>query len=112
MSLIEDTYKEVSEYLGSKIYKEVRELLEKAKKYNEEQKLFEKTMNNSSVTIISEITYCRDCIHRPFKEYSEIKAPKINGLTDYTCPFVCIDSYYTTIPDDDFYCKAGETNEI
>lgn len=109
MSLIKDTYEEVSEYLGSKIYKEVRELLEKAKRYNEEQKLFENTMKNSPIIEFPpEIIYCRDCIHRPFKEYSEIQAPKINGLTDYTCPFVCVDSYYTIIPDNDFFCKNGE----
>lgn len=100
MSLIKDTYEEVSEYLVNKIYKEVKELYEKAKEYN------------VKVEEESHIVYCRDCIHRPFKEYSEIHAPKINGLTDYTCPFVCVDSYYTTIPDDDFYCKAGEANEM
>lgn len=112
MSLIEDTYKEVSEYLGSKIYKEVRELLEKAKKYNEEQKLFEKTMNNSSVTIISEITHCRDCIHRPVydeKEYDLIVPPYNNEHQDCACPYICQEDFYCSrMPDDDFYCKYGE----
>lgn len=64
------------------------------------------------VTFSPEIVYCRDCIHRPFKKYSEIMAPKIaEGYIDYTCPFVCPDPYYTQIPEDDFYCKAGETHE-
>lgn len=72
------------------------------------KEIFERAMENSPVTALEEVVYCRDCIHRPFKEYSEMKAPKINRLTDYTCPFVCVDSYYTIIPDDDFFCKNGE----
>lgn len=35
----------------------------------------------------------------------------MEGYTDYTCPYVCPDPYYTQIPDDDFYCKAGEVYE-
>ena len=92
---LKDVYEEYLEYLNNMSDEELKEL-------------FEKAMENSPVTALEEIVYCRDCIHRPFKEYSEIHAPKINGLTDYTCPFVCVDSYYTRIPDDDFYCKFGE----
>ena len=95
---LKDIYEEYLEYLNNMSDEELKEL-------------FESAMEKSPVIEFPpEIVYCRDCIHRPFKEYSEIKAPKINGLTDYTCPFVCVDSYYTTIPEDDFYCKAGETN--
>lgn len=95
---LKDIYEEYLEYLNNMSDEELKEL-------------FEKAMENSPVIEFPpEIVYCRDCVHRPFKDYLEIKAPKIKGLTDYTCPFVCIDSYYTTIPDDDFYCKAGETN--
>lgn len=96
---LKDVYEEYLEYLNNMSNEELK-------------RLFEKAMSNSPVTALEEVVYCRDCIHRPFKEYSEIHAPKINGLTDYTCPFVCVDSYYTTIPDDDFYCKAGEANEM
>jgi hypothetical protein len=92
---LKDIYEEYLDYLTNMSDKELKEL-------------FERTMENSPVTALEEVVYCRDCIHRPFKEYSEMKAPKINGLTDYTCPFVCVDSYYTIIPDDDFFCKNGE----
>lgn len=69
----------------------------------------------SSINPIPEIVYCRDCIHRPIEKpigQNYNLAPKDKyGRTDYTCPFICVDSFYTQIPEDDFYCKAGEAYE-
>jgi len=89
--------------------KEILETVKEIMKTNPYMHVFSEP---SSINSIPEIVYCRDCIHRPFKEYSEIMAPKTkDGYTDYTCPFICLDPYYTQIPNDNFYCKAGETHE-
>ena len=59
------------------------------------------------------IVYCKDCFHRPIvDEFHTIMPPKYDdGYRDYTCPFICEDSYYNRRPANDFYCKFGETHE-
>lgn len=62
-----------------------------------------------------EIIHCNECIHRPVTELSKslnvqfIKAPKIEDIyDDLTCPFLCDDIYYNSMPKDDFFCGYGE----
>lgn len=57
------------------------------------------------------LIYCKDCIHRPviYDRDNNVRAPRDkDGWLDFTCPFVCTDSWYTRMPDDDFFCKNGE----
>ena len=52
---------------------------------------------------------CKDCKHRPYEdEDGDVYAP---DWGDYTCPFLCEDSYYNGMPEDDFFCKRGERKE-
>ena len=56
-----------------------------------------------------EVVRCRDCKHRPHEdEDGYVHEP---GWGDYTCPYLCEDSYYSRIPEDDFFCKRGEKRE-
>ena len=58
-----------------------------------------------------QIVYCEYCKHKPFYDGYEIVGPKTgDGPYDYdeTCPCLCVDSYYSYIPDDDFFCAKGE----
>lgn len=58
------------------------------------------------------VIYCKECKHRPAKEYGRIIAPKdADGYTDYNCPFVCEDPWYNRMPADDDYCSCGEKRE-
>lgn len=62
------------------------------------------------------VVLCRECKHRPEKEYGRIVAPKdadayADGYMDYKCPFVCDDSWYNRMPADDDYCSRGEKRE-
>ena len=105
IKLLYERYKEIENMNDEELLKTVVKIIE-----NSPQEII--SIGSPTVTFVPEIVYCRDCIHRPFREYSEIMAPKTaGGYTDYTCPFICPDPYYTQIPDDDFYCKAGETHE-
>jgi len=97
-------YKEIENMSDEEIFKEAVKIIK-----NSPQEFI--TVEPPTVTFVPEIVYCRDCIHRPHKEYSKVMAPKTKeGYIDYTCPYVCIDSYYTQMPEDDFYCKAGEAH--
>lgn len=55
-----------------------------------------------------EVVRCKDCKHRPFpdKTYGFVDAP------DSICPcHNSDDSYYSWIPDDNFFCADGERKE-
>ena len=101
-------YKEIENMSDEELLKEAIKIME-----NSPQEIL--SVGSPTVTFVPEIVYCRDCIHRPIKKPTGQNynlAPKTkDGYTDYTCPYVCIDSYYTRIPEDDFYCKFGETHE-
>lgn len=66
------------------------------------------------------IKICMTCKHRPIMYKNHVEAPNLVeplfwDSGDYTCPFLCDDSYYNKMPDDDFYCgywegKQDETN--
>lgn len=70
-------------------------------------------MNNDAIPAadVRPVIYCKECKHRPSKEYGRIIAPKDDGYTDYKCPFVCEDSWYNRMPADDDYCSCGEKSE-
>ena len=64
---------------------------------------------------INEVIRCKECAHRPIIEFDKIKPPKIEDIyDDLTCPFLCDDIYYNSMPKDDFFCGYGErrNNEI
>lgn len=60
------------------------------------------------------IVRCKDCINRPFKIHQDRESNGFNldaRMVDnfsYYCPFMCEDGWYSTMPEDDFYCKNGE----
>jgi hypothetical protein len=57
---------------------------------------------------------CKDCINRPFKinkdreSYGFNLDARMKNDFEYYCPFMCEDGWYSTMPEDDFYCKNGE----
>lgn len=58
---------------------------------------------------VVEVVRCKDCKHRPYEdEEGAIYQP---DWCDFTCPFLCEDSYYNGMPEDDFFCKRGERRE-
>lgn len=73
---------------------------------------------------VQELIRCKDCKHRPYMAKRKhdgrldiyrplAENPEYEGQEDMTCPFLCYDSYYDRMPDDDFFCAYGEArNEI
>lgn len=53
---------------------------------------------------------CKFCIHRPVYENGKVIAPTFedSALRDYTCPYICDDSYYNRMPSDENFCFNGE----
>ena len=54
---------------------------------------------------------CDKCKHKPeYDEDETIVAPKIDDTPyhDYTCPYVCPDEYYNSMPEDHDFCSKGE----
>jgi len=101
-------YKEIENMSDEELLKEAIKIME-----NSPQEIL--SVGSPTVTFVPEIVYCRDCIHRPERNYKYkfffAEGPLIEGKEDTTCPYVCDDSYYTRIPEDDFYCKFGEAHE-
>ena len=47
--------------------------------------------------------------HRPYKDKEgDVWAP---SWDDMICPYLCEDSFYNWMPEDDFFCKRGERRE-
>ena len=67
------------------------------------------------ISKMTEVVLCKDCRHRPYKKEIDgrvyIFEPENEDGTDYTCPYVCGDNYYTELPDDNSFCDKGERNE-
>ena len=70
-----------------------------------------------AITGFVPIIRCRECKHRPrrSKEDDLVYAPynitedgRVTEEEDSTCPYLCDNEYYNSIPADDFYCKYGE----
>lgn len=55
------------------------------------------------------IVRCKDCKHRPITERWPPEGD--NGNPDMTCPAICLDSYYSWIPEDDFFCAKWEVKK-
>lgn len=64
---------------------------------------------------VKELVRCKDCKHRPYEKKIDgrvyIFEPENEDGTDYTCPYVCGDSYYTELPDDNSFCDKGERKD-
>ena len=73
-----------------------------------------------------ELVRCKECKHRPHtNEWGHIEPPQVlsddqwDGWADdekmyeddMTCPYVCGDSYYNRIPEDNQYCDRAERKE-
>jgi len=55
------------------------------------------------------VVRCKDCKHRPYEdEDGDVYAP---SWDDLICPYLCEDSYYNWMPEDDFFCKRGERKD-
>ena len=57
---------------------------------------------------IKQVVRCKDCKHRP-KLYDNNRVRY--GETSELCPCVCDDSWYSWMPDDDWFCAYGERRE-
>lgn len=72
-----------------------------------------KEIRNLPAADVVEVVRCKDCIHRPSviegttggREWRRLEFP------DFWCPMQCEDSWYDTMPSDDFFCKYGERKE-
>jgi hypothetical protein len=69
-----------------------------------------------------ELIRCKDCKHRPHKNKDGyIMPPRVQvgvyawGEPEYdddeTCPYVCEDRWYNSVPDDEQYCDRAEPKE-
>lgn len=70
-----------------------------------------------------ELVRCKDCKHRPvYDEQKREMPPRLNieydedgkpwiWDDDMTCPYLCGDSYYNQMPDDEQFCDRGERKE-
>jgi len=56
-----------------------------------------------------EIICCKDCKHRPYKDEDGEVWP--TSWDDLICPCLRENSYYSWMPEDDFFCKRGERRE-
>lgn len=77
-------------------------------------KMFEQCRDNAPTIDGVPVVLCKDCINRPFKIHEDgesygfnLDARMMNDF-EYYCPFMCEDGWYSTMPEDDFYCKNGE----
>ena len=62
---------------------------------------------------MKEIVRCKDCKHRPIlqKGSKHPDAPRYDngeGMSDYTCPCLCEDNWYSWMPEDNWFCANGE----
>ena len=66
-------------------------------------------LNNIPSVDTVEIVRCRDCVHRPYVP----EGKKYITTDDDTelCPFVCDDSWYSSLVPDDGFCHLGERRE-
>lgn len=61
-----------------------------------------------------EVVRCKDCVHRPEAPNGatsglDVEAPRDEeGWSDETCPYLCEDHWYNTIPQDEWFCHHGE----
>ena len=56
-----------------------------------------------------DITYCKDCKHRPI-DYRTDKEPSSFNIEfpDGKCPCQCEDGWYSWYPKDNWFCANGE----
>lgn len=62
------------------------------------------------------VVRCKDCKHAPREkiigdELYIVEPEYENGTKDCTCPYVCIDSSYTEVPNGDWFCNKGERKD-
>lgn len=62
-------------------------------------------------TAKKEIVCCKDCKHRP-KRIEEDGSDGFNlDFPDVLCPCYCVDSWFSRMPADDWFCGNGERSE-
>lgn len=89
--------------------------LMKALNYDRDQ--YEKGYADGRSARDSEIVRCKDCIHRPYlvpaKYDSSGKCIKYAYVTspDDVCPYLCDDTWYNRVPEDNFFCASGDRKE-
>lgn len=69
------------------------------------------------------VVRCKDCKHRPVYDEQKREMPPMLNIEydedgepwiwddDMTCPYLCGDSYYNQMPDDEQFCDRGERKE-
>jgi hypothetical protein len=67
-------------------------------------------LSPAQTTTIAYVIPCKFCIHRPVYENGKVAAPRYedSAFRDYTCPYICDDSYYNRMPSDGNFCFNGE----
>lgn len=80
------------------------------------------TENGGYLEIEKELIRCKGCKHRPHKtKDGYTRSPRVQvgvyawGEPEYdddlTCPYVCEDTWYSCVPDDEQYCDRAEPKE-
>lgn len=80
-------------------------------------------LNHAPTVDAVPVIRCKDCKHRPvYDEQKREMPPRLNieydedgepwiWDDDMTCPYLCGDSYYNQMPDDEQFCDRGEREE-
>lgn len=68
-------------------------------------KIFEEAIRDAPTVDAVPVIRCRECKHRPYRDGDGM----IDG--DYVCPYLCDDPWYTTMPEDDWFCHRAERKE-
>ena len=86
-------------------------------------KIFEEAIRDAPTVDAVPVIRCKDCKHRPvYDEQKREMPPRLNieydedgepwiWDDDMTCPYLCGDSYYNQMPDDEQFCDRGERKE-
>lgn len=86
-------------------------------------KIFEEAIRDAPTVDAVTVVRCKDCKHRPVYDEQKREMPPMLNIEydedgepwiwddDMTCPYLCGDSYYNQMPDDEQFCDRGERKE-
>ena len=89
-------------------------LLNEAADVIEEMSILLEKIETAPAADVVEVVRCKDCVHRPEAPNGatsgvDVEAPRDEGgWRDETCPYLCVDNWYNTIPQDEWFCHHGE----
>lgn len=70
-----------------------------------------KTIDDAPTVDAKPVVRCKDCKHRPIDTSGHNYGPDLLFPDDYKCPCRCEDSWYSWMPEDDWFCANGKRSE-